>query len=63
MRFGLLGTVFGLLFSLNGLADIDPAMQVKHLTEGMFVSLSSTITGIIGSVVVSTYVTFLGEEK
>jgi len=27
MRFGLLGTVFGLLFSLNGLADIDPAMQ------------------------------------
>jgi len=67
---GLLGTVLGMLYSLNlnSLANIDPSdktaiMQTMvDISSGISTCLTTTITGIIFSIMISLYPLFIKDH-
>ena len=61
MTLGLLGTVAGLYMSFSAL-DLADANSKQLLTKGLSAALTTTIIGILSSLVIYTYVIFLRED-
>ena len=61
MTLGLLGTVAGLYMSFSAL-DLGDENSKALLTQGLAAALTTTIVGILSSLVIYTYVIFLRED-